>query len=112
MTLVAPVAWILSNRIGNLPLILWGLAGTALGFLTIRSIVLDPQPGAYVLRLLPVGVIYSLFSVANNRNIMRAAPKAQLGIVSVIFNLMCSMRQVVGNHILGVFLALQILDCY
>ena len=109
MTLVAPLAGILSDRVGTLHLILLGLVGIALGYFTASTLTLDTPPWGYVARLFPLGVGFSLFSAANTRNIMSAAPKTQLGIASGIFNMMRTMSNVVGIPILGSIMALRIL---
>ena len=109
MTPVAPVAGILSDRIGTLSLILLGLAGIALGYLTASTLDLDTHPWGYVVRLLPLGVGVSLFTAANTRNIMSAAPRHQLGVASGIFNMMRTMSHVISIPLLGTVMALRIL---
>ena len=97
MTVVAPVAGLLSDRIGALRLILVGLAGTAVGYFVVSTLDLDTLPGDNMLRLLPIGIGATLCGTANVRNLMSAAARTQLGVASSVINMTRTMSALLGD---------------
>ncbi len=103
--LLQPIAGILSDRIGTVPLILVGLVAMIVGYLAMATLQVDGTPLGFILRLLPIAVGLAAFYSPNNRAMMAAVPQKRLGVASGLTGTVRSNAQLTGIALLGAFLA-------
>jgi EmrB/QacA subfamily drug resistance transporter len=99
--IMSPISGILSDRFGPRLITLIGLVVLLIGYWLTSS--LDAQTTAleYIIRFLPVGLGMGIFQSPNNSEIMGAAPRQQLGVVSGMLAVTRTLGQTVGIAVLG-----------
>ncbi|MCB0111444.1 MAG: MFS transporter, partial [Caldilineaceae bacterium] len=98
---VAPIAGVLSDKMGARPITLTGLVLLILGYFAVSTLRTDTTVLGYLLRLLPVGLGMGIFQSPNNSVIMGAAPRHQLGVVSGLLSVTRTLGQTTGIAVLG-----------
>ncbi len=99
--IMAPLAGILSDRMGPRPITALGLLIATIGFALSATLQVDTPAWVYVLKYAPVGIGIGLFNSPNNSAIMGAVPRARLGVASGLTGLTRLLGQTVGVATLG-----------
>jgi EmrB/QacA subfamily drug resistance transporter len=101
MGLTAPLAGLLSDRLGTRPITVVGLAVLLMGFYAISTLSIQTTALGYVLRFLPIGIGMGIFQSPNNSAIMGSAPRARLGVASGLLSITRALGQTTGIAVLG-----------
>ncbi|MFN2322787.1 MAG: DHA2 family efflux MFS transporter permease subunit [Trueperaceae bacterium] len=97
LIVAAPIAGILSDRIGPRPVTVAGMALLVVGYFAVGTLDVDTTPLGYVLRFLPVGLGMGTFQTPNNTAIMSAARRGGSGVAGSLLSLTRYLGQVVGT---------------
>lgn len=97
----APIAGVLSDRMGTRVITIVGLLVMLVGFYCLMSLDEQTTILGYVLRFLPVGLGMGIFQSPNNSAIMGSVPPAQLGVASGLLAMTRTLGQTVGIAALG-----------
>lgn len=101
LVVMAPLAGILSDRVGPRPVTIAGMLLLVVGYLAVGTLDEHTSPLGYVLRFLPVGLGMGIFQTPNNAAIMGAARRGASGVAGGLLTLTRSLGQVVGTVVLG-----------
>ena len=101
LVVVAPLAGILSDRIGPRPVTVAGMALLVVGYFAVGTLDEHTTPLGYVLRFLPVGLGMGTFQTPNNTAIMSAARRGASGVAGSLLSLTRYLGPVVGTVGLG-----------
>jgi len=99
--IMAPIAGILSDKLGARPITLTGLILLIIGYFAVSTLRTDTTVIGYVIRMLPVGLGMGIFQSPNNSVIMGAALRHQLGVVSGLLSVTRTLGQTTGIAVLG-----------
>ena len=80
--ILQPIAGYLSDHIGRLPPMLFGMASLIVGYGAMATLRVDGTPLGFALRLLPVAVGLAAFYSPNSSAMMAAVPQKRLGVAS------------------------------
>jgi MFS family permease len=101
MGVFAPIAGVMSDRIGVRPIAVLGLLMLLGGYIVLVTLDAQTTSLGYALRFLPIGIGMGIFQSPNNSAIMGAAPRARLGVASSLLSLTRTMGQTVGVSVIG-----------
>jgi EmrB/QacA subfamily drug resistance transporter len=107
--ITAPIAGILSDRLGTRPITVLGLFILVIGFAAVSTLSVETTALGYVLRFLPIGIGVGVFQSPNNSAVMGAVPRARLGIASGLLAITRTMGQSIGIAALGALWASRVL---
>lgn len=100
--LVAPVAGALINRVGERPLVVFGLAGQAIGFGTLALLVTADRPYSQLIPpLIVAGCGVSLAMPAAQNATLGSVPRESIGTASGTFNTLRQLGGVLGVAVLA-----------
>jgi EmrB/QacA subfamily drug resistance transporter len=97
----APIAGVVSDRVGPHPVVVTGLSVLAVGYLLMTRLGLTTAPLEYVLLGIPVGLGLGIFQSPNNSAIMGAVPRDRLGVTSGLLTITRITGQLSGISLLG-----------
>ncbi len=97
LVVMAPVAGILADRVGERPVTVAGMVLLVIGYLSIGTLDEATTPVGYVLRFLPVGLGMGTFQTPNNSSVMGAARRGGSGVAGGLLTLTRYLGQVVGT---------------
>ncbi len=103
--ILQPMAGYLSDRIGRLPPMLFGMASLIVGYGAMATLRVDGTPLGFALRLLPVAVGLAAFYSPNSSAMMAAVPQKRLGVASGLAGMVRTNAQLAGVSVLGAFLS-------
>lgn len=103
VALVAPLAGVLSDRIGSRLITSIGLGMILIGNIAISTLSAETSTLGYLLRFIPLGIGIGLFQAPNNSAVMGSVQRQNLGIASGLLNLTRTIGQTTGIAILGAF---------
>jgi EmrB/QacA subfamily drug resistance transporter len=106
--LTAPIAGVLSDRVGTRPITVIGLSMLVIGFIAVSTLSLHTTTLGYLLRFLPIGLGLGVFQSPNNSAIMGAVPRNRLGIASGLLSVTRTLGQTAGIAALGALWASQV----
>jgi EmrB/QacA subfamily drug resistance transporter len=101
LVVMAPIAGVLSDRVGPRPVTVVGMLLLVVGYLAVGTLDERTTPLGFVLRFLPVGLGMGVFQTPNNAAIMGAARRGASGVTGGLLTLTRSLGQVVGTVVLG-----------
>ena len=106
MTLFAPIAGKLSDRLGRRILATTGSLAIALGLLLLTQ--MDGQMPLWLIRvaIMIIGTGHGLFSTPNNSSALAAIPPARVGIGSAMISLARQGGQLMGTAVISLLLAI------
>lgn len=99
--LAAPVAGVVSDRIGPRPVVVAGLAVMLAGYFLMTTLTTETSPLGYVLIGIPLGLGLGIFQSPNNSAIMGAVPRERLGVTSGLLTITRVTGQLSGVSLLG-----------
>lgn len=107
LSITAPLAGRLSDRIGTrLPAVL-GMTLTGIAYLLLAfTLVTDPTPVAVMMRLLLIGVGMGMFIAPNNSAVMGAVPRERLGTAGGLVATMRNMGASLGGATVSILFSL------
>jgi EmrB/QacA subfamily drug resistance transporter len=97
----SPLSGALADRLGTRSIAVAGLVVLFLGYLATATLTVDTSAAGYILRLLPIGIGMGIFQSPNNSDILGAAPRDRLGVVSGLLALTRTLGQTVGIAVMG-----------
>lgn len=99
--LIAPLAGALINRVGERPLVIFGLAGQAIGFGALALLVSADRPyPQLILPLIVAGCGVSLAMPAAQNATLGSVPRESIGMASGTFNTLRQLGGVLGIAVL------------
>lgn len=101
LVILAPVAGVMADRVGERVVTVAGLAFALVGFTLVGTLDTSTTALGYVLRFVPVGLGMATFQTPNNSAIMGAAPPGRSGIVGGLLGLTRAFGQTSGIALLG-----------
>lgn len=101
LVVAAPLAGIVSDRIGERPVTVVGLALLLIGYLAVGTLGQETTAVGYLLRFLPVGLGMGVFQTPNNSGVMGAVPRHRSGVASGLLALTRTLGQTAGIAVLG-----------
>jgi EmrB/QacA subfamily drug resistance transporter len=101
MATLAPFAGHACDRIGSRRLVLTGSGMLMVGSLMLVFSRSTAQPSLLVVEMLILGAGLGLFTPANNRMTMAAAPRDKLGVMGGLLNMMRALGVILGIDISG-----------
>lgn len=101
MAALAPFAGGAADRFGARTLTLAGSVAVAVGSLMLMLAPSEPAPAYLVAAMLLLGAGVGIFTPANNRATMAAAPRDKLGVMGGLLNMMRSLGLIFGIDISG-----------
>jgi MFS family permease len=99
--LTSPISGALADRLGTRPIAATGLLVLLGGYLAASTLSGETTAAGYLWRMLPIGIGMGIFQSPNNSDIMGAAPRGRLGVVSGLLSLTRTLGQTVGIAVLG-----------
>ncbi|MCP5098402.1 MAG: DHA2 family efflux MFS transporter permease subunit [Chloroflexi bacterium] len=98
---MAPIAGVLSDRVGTRPIATVGLIILLIGYVAMSQFDLETTIPIYILSVLPFGAGMGIFQSPNNSAIMGAVPHEKLGITSSLLAITRNLGQTTGIALLG-----------
>jgi EmrB/QacA subfamily drug resistance transporter len=102
---VSPASGALSDRIGQRPVTVAGLAILVVAFLLVAVVPPDAPIALLVVAFLPIGIGTGVFQSPNNSAVLGSAPQERLGVTSGMLTITRITGQITGIAVLGTFWA-------
>jgi len=98
---VAPLSGALSDRIGQRPVTVAGLAILVVAYVVVSRLSMDTPIAIFVIALLPLGIGMGVFQSPNNSAVLGSVPHRRLGVTSAMLTITRINGQIVGIAVLG-----------
>ncbi|MFQ5553876.1 MAG: DHA2 family efflux MFS transporter permease subunit [Acidimicrobiia bacterium] len=105
---VAPISGALSDRIGQRPVIVVGLAVLVVGYLVAATLNETSTIPHFAAAAVPIGVGIGVFQSPNNSAVMGSVPRERLGVMSGSLTITRIVGQLSGIAILGTLWAARV----
>ena len=109
LVVMAPIAGVFSDRYGERPVAIVGLAFMILGYMLLAGLNEDASVAEVILRFLPVGIGSGTFQTPNNSAIMGSVDRTRSGIVSSLLAVTRTVGSSVGIAVIGTLWAVRVL---
>lgn len=106
MTICAPIAGRLSDRVGRRILATTGSISIALGLVLLTQMNSESALWVIALGLMIIGLGHGLFSTPNNSSALGSIPPQRMGIGSAIISLARQSGQLMGTAVISLLLAI------
>lgn len=106
MTVCAPIAGRLSDRLGRRILATTGSLAIAIGLLMLTRIDSTSALGYIAVAIMVIGTGHGLFSTPNNSSALAAIPPSRVGIGSAMISLARQGGQLMGTAVISLLLAI------
>lgn len=105
---VSPASGALSDRIGQRPVTVAGLALLAMAFFLVSRLGMDTPLWLFIIGLIPIGIGTGVFQSPNNSAVLGSVPPQRLGVTSGMLTITRITGQITGIAVIGTVWAMRV----
>ncbi len=105
---VSPASGALSDRVGQRPVTVAGLAILVVAFLLVARLGIDTPLWLFVVGLVPIGIGTGVFQSPNNSAVLGSVPQQRLGVTSGMLTITRITGQITGIAVIGTIWAIRV----
>ena len=105
---VSPASGALSDRVGQRPVTVAGLAILVVAYLGVSRVGMDAPVWLFIVALLPIGIGTGVFQSPNNSAVLGSVPQHRLGVTSGMLTITRITGQITGIAVLGTIWSMRV----